>query len=343
LSFFKTGGIALSTECNGVQESRLYGESPAKSADENIAASGRRSRLLIILAFVAVYFIWGSTFLGIKYAIETLPPLLMAGTRFLLAGSVLYAWAKLTGNAGDSKSLRLIHWRTAFLVGALLLLCGNGGVTVAERHISSGLAALLVATEPLWIVLLNWAAPGGKRPNIKVVSGLVLGFIGIWLLVGGAIGAGGSIVSSLLVIGAGFAWAAGSIYSPRAPSVSSPVLASGMQMLAGGVLLLLVGLFSGEYGNLDASKVSWVSAGALLYLTIFGSIVAYTAYGYLLRHVSPAKVATYAYVNPVVAVILGWALAGEPLTSRMVIAAVIILASVLLITAFGKRSETSQS
>jgi drug/metabolite transporter (DMT)-like permease len=331
LSFFKTGDIALSTKCGGVQESQLYRESPAKISDENIAASGRRSRLLIILAFVAVYFIWGSTYLAIKYAIETLPPLLMAGTRFLLAGSILYAWAKLSGNASDSKSLRLIHWRTAFLVGALLLLCGNGGVTVAESHISSGLAAVLVATEPLWIVLLNWAAPGGKRPNIKVVSGLVLGFIGIWLLVGGALGAGGSIYGSLLVIGAAVGWAAGSIYSPRAPSVSSPVLASGMQMLAGGMLLLLAGLFSGESMNFELSKVSWVSIGAFFYLTVFGSIVAFTAYGYLLRQVSMAKVATYAYVNPVVAVILGWVLAGEPLTLRMIIAAVIILASVLFI------------
>jgi drug/metabolite transporter (DMT)-like permease len=333
----------LSTKCEGVQESQLYGGSPAKVSDENAVASGRRSRLLIILAFVAVYFIWGSTYLAIKYAIETLPPLLMAGTRFLLAGSVLYAWAKLTGNANDARALRLIHWRTAFLVGALLLLCGNGGVTLAESRISSSLAALLVATEPLWIVLLNWTVPGGKRPNIKIAFGLILGFIGIWLLVGNGAGAGGSIIGSLLVIGAAFAWAAGSIYSMHAPSVSSPILASGMQMLAGGVLLLLAGLFSGEYANLDASKISWLSVGAFLYLTVFGSIVAFTAYGYLLRKVSPAKVATYAYVNPVVAVILGWALAGEPLTSRMVIAAAIILVSVLLITAFGKRSATSQS
>jgi drug/metabolite transporter (DMT)-like permease len=333
----------LSTKCDEIQESQIYKSSETRASDKTPVAGKRGSQVLIILAFVAVYFIWGSTYLAIKYAIETLPPLLMAGMRFLLAGSVLYAWAKLTGKANDSKSLRLIHWRTAFLVGALLLLFGNGGVTVAESHISSGLAALLVVTEPLWIVLLNWAAPGGRRPNIKVVFGLVLGFIGTWLLVGGSIGAGGNITGSLLVIGAAFAWAAGSIYSPRAPSVSSPVLASGMQMLAGGILLLLAGLFSGEYTNFDAGKVSWVSIGAFFYLTVFGSIVAFTAYGYLLRNVSPAKVATYAYVNPVVAVILGWMLAGEPLTLRMVVAAVIILTSVLFITAFDKGNQTSES
>lgn len=335
--------MLVSTKCDDVQQHQIYRNSREKSANENAEAGGRRSHLLIILAFVAVYFIWGSTYLAIKYAIETLPPFLMAGTRFLLAGSVLYAWAKLTGQANDSKKLRFVHWRTALIVGALLLLCGNGGVTLAESRISSGLAALLVATEPLMIVLLNWAAPGGRRPNIKVVAGLILGIVGIWLLVGGGVGAGGSIFGSLLVIGAAFGWAAGSIYSPRAPSVSSPVLGSGMQMIAGGVLLLLAGLISGEYTNFDFSKVSWVSIGALFYLTVFGSIVAFTAYGYLLRNVSPAKVATYAYVNPVVAVILGWAIAGEPLTLRMVIAAAIILMSVLFITAFNKGNQTSET
>jgi drug/metabolite transporter (DMT)-like permease len=315
----------------------------AMVTDKNGIASGRRSRVLIILAFVAVYFIWGSTYLAIKYAIETLPPLLMAGTRFFLAGSVLYAWASLTGRTGASHNSGLIYWRTAFLVGALLLLCGNGGVTLAERHITSSLAALLVATEPLWIVLLNWAAPGGSRPNLKVVLSLVVGFIGIWLLVGGATGGGGSIFGSLLVIGASFAWASGSVYLTRAPSVSSPVQASGMQMLAGGILLLLAGLLMGEYANLDLSKASWRSVGALFYLTVFGSIVVFPAYGYLLRNVSPAKAATYAYVNPVVAVFLGWALADEPLTPRVLIAAVVILASVILITVFGKESPTSES
>jgi drug/metabolite transporter (DMT)-like permease len=326
-----------------VQENRFYSSPQATDSDKKVVAGRRGSQILIILAFVAVYFIWGSTYLGIKYAIETLPPMLMAGTRFLLAGSVLYTWAKLTGNAKDSKSLRLIHWRTALFVGALLLLCGNGGVTIAESRISSGLAALLVATEPLWIVLLNWATPGGRRPNIKIILGLILGFVGIWLLVGGGIGEGGSLFGSLLVIGAAFAWAAGSIYSTKAPSVSSPILASGMQMLAGGMLLLLGGVVSGEHATFDFSKVTWVSVGALLYLTVFGSIVAFTAYGYLLRNVSAARVSTYAYVNPVVAVILGWAVAGEPLTLRMITAAVIILISVLFITAFGERNQANES
>jgi drug/metabolite transporter (DMT)-like permease len=326
-------------KCDEVQESRIYNYSRATVTDKNVRASGRRSRGLIILAFVAVYFIWGSTYLGIKYAIATLPPLLMAGTRFFLAGAILYAWARLTEGTSNPESSRLIHWRTAFFVGALLLLCGNGGVTLAEHHITSGLAALLVATEPLWIVLLNWAAPGGRRPTIKVVLGLVVGFIGIWLLVGGGTGEGGGIFGSLLVIGAAFAWAAGSVYSTKAPTVSSYLQASGMQMLAGGLLLLLAGLFTGEYANLDLSKASWMSVGAFFYLTVFGSIVAFPAYGYLLRNVSPAKAATYAYVNPVVAVLLGWLLADEPLTLRTLIAATIILASVVLITAFGKERQ----
>src|SRR5436190_16501006 len=148
--------MTVSTKCDEVQQAQIYPGSRKKSADENAEASGQRSHLLIILAFLAVYFIWGSTYLAIKYAIETLSPFLMAGTRFLLAGSVLYAWAKLTGQANDSKKLRFVHWRTALIVGALLLLCGNGGVTLAESRISSGFAALLVATEPSMIVLLNW-------------------------------------------------------------------------------------------------------------------------------------------------------------------------------------------
>jgi drug/metabolite transporter (DMT)-like permease len=159
------------------------------------------------------------------------------------------------------------------------------------------------------------------------------------LLVGGGTGEGGGIFGSLLVIGAAFAWAAGSVYSTKAPTVSSYLQASGMQMLAGGLLLLLAGLFTGEYANLDLSKASWMSVGAFFYLTVFGSIVAFPAYGYLLRNVSPAKAATYAYVNPVVAVLLGWLLADEPLTLRTLIAATIILASVVLITAFGKERQ----
>lgn len=305
------------------------------------------SRLLMLAAFGAVYIIWGSTYLGIKYAIETLPPFLMAGARFLIAGAALYGAARL--GFGDSETRRerplLSHWRSAAVVGVLLFLCGNGGVTWAEGYITSSLAALLVASEPLWIVLLSWLRPGGSRPNGKVWLGLALGFAGVWLLVSAGTTAAGSSGGATNMLGAGavlaaaFAWALGSVYSLRAPLPRSPLLSSGMQMLAGGALLLLLGILSGELSRLDFHSVSARSIVAFLYLTVFGSVVAFTAYSWLLRNASPARVSTYAYVNPAVAVLLGWVLAGEAMTTGSLIAAGIIVASVALITSREKVSD----
>lgn len=301
------------------------------------------SRLLLLAAFGAVYIIWGSTYLGIKYAIETLPPFLMAGARFLIAGAVLYGLARLGFGETEKRRERPLpsHWRTAAVVGILLFLCGNGGVTWAEGYITSSLAALLVATEPLWIVLLSWLVQGGSRPNGKVWLGLALGFAGVWLLVSGGTPAsasegGTNILGACVVIGAAFAWAVGSVYSLRASLPRSPLLSSGMQMLAGGALLLLLGMMTGELARLNLNSVSTRSILAFLYLTVFGSIVAFTAYSWLLRNASPARVSTYAYVNPVVAVLLGWALAGEAMTTSALLAAGIIVASVALITSRGK-------
>lgn len=308
-------------------------------------SSGGGSRVVILAAFAAVYLIWGSTYLAIKYAIETLPPFLMAGTRFLVAGALLYAWARWRGQkSADDEAAerpRPAQWRAAVIVGGLLLLCGNGGVVWAERYIASGLAALLVATEPLWIVLLNWTRPGGVRPNAKVALGLLTGFAGMLLLVGpglnGSSDSGGvNLFGAGLVVAAAFAWAAGSLYSLRAPAHRSALVASGMQMLAGGTLLMIASLLAGEWTRFDLNRASARSVIALLYLVVFGSIIAFTAYGWLLRTVTPARVATYAYVNPIVAVVLGWALASEPLTGRTLLAAGVIVASVALITTYGK-------
>lgn len=304
------------------------------------------SRLLMLAAFGAVYIIWGSTYLGIKYAIETLPPFLMAGARFFIAGAVLYGWARLGFRDSQMRRERLLpsHWRTAAVIGALLFLCGNGGVTWAEGHITSSLAALLVATEPLWIVLLSWSQPGGSRPGGKVWLGLALGFAGVWLLVrssmavGNASG-GAGILGACVVIGGAFAWAVGSIYSLRASLPRSPLLSAGMQMLAGGSMLLLTGIMTGELARLDFNSVSTRSVVAFLYLTVFGSVVAFTAYSWLLRNTSPARVSTYAYVNPAVAVLLGWALAGETMTINSLLAAGIIVASVILITSREKSGD----
>ena len=298
-------------------------------------AAPRPARAAIILAFAAVYIIWGSTYLGIRYAIETLPPFLMAGTRFAAAGAILFAWAKFKG---DRLSSPLTMWRRALLIGFLLLLCGNGGVTWAEKYIPSSLAALLVATEPLWVVMLNWGF-GGKRPNGKVLLGVFLGVVGVALLVGTGLNNGGHVspimfVGAGVVVLAGMAWAGGSVYVSRNPIKASTSLGSGMQMLAGGSLLLLLSLVTGDFKLLNLGAASWKSLVAFGYLLLFGSLVSFTAYSWLLRKVTPASAATYAYVNPAVAVLLGWLFASEPLTWRMLLAAAVIVCSVVLITTF---------
>lgn len=294
-----------------------------------------RSRLLIVLAFAAVYLIWGSTYLGIRYAIETLPPFLMAASRFLTAGLILFVWSAAQG---ESVRASLSQWPRALIIGALLLLCGNGGVTWAEKYIASGLAALLIATEPLLVVMLNWAITR-RRPNTKVLFGVFIGLAGVALLIGDGLrqaeASSMSLIGSGVVVLSSFAWATGSVYVNRRPIQASTSMASGMQMLAGGSLLLLLALTAGDFQRLNLANASWRSLAAWIYLTIFGSLVAFTAYSWLLRNVTTSRAATYAYVNPVVAVLLGWLLASEPLTSRMVIAAAIIIGSVALITTYG--------
>jgi drug/metabolite transporter (DMT)-like permease len=291
-----------------------------------------RKVVLLIAAFAAVYILWGSTYLAIKYVIETLPSLISAGARFLLAGSTLFIVGRFSK---DYEKPTLKQWRASFVIGVLLFLGGTGGVVLAERHISSGLAALLVATEPFWVVLLSWLWLKGARPDWKVALGLLIGFAGVYLLIGAAGASGeGTLrpIGVVLVIAATLCWATGSIYGVRAPAPKSPILAAGMQMLAGGLALLLVGTLMGEWTAFDIAAVSLNSCLALVYLLIFGSLITFTAYSWLLKNARPAMVATYAYINPVIAVILGWAIAGEAFTGRMSLGAVVIVASVVLIT-----------
>jgi drug/metabolite transporter (DMT)-like permease len=288
-------------------------------------------RLRLIAAFAAVYITWGSTYLAIHYAVATLPPLLMAGARFLIAGTILLLWARLRGSNRPTKA----DWITGLVGGALLLAGGNGAVVWAEQLVPSGITALLVAVVPLWMVLLDWLRPGGQRPALRVFVGLGLGLVGLGLLVGpealqgkgdiSLVGAGVLMVGSL-------SWAIGSFYTRRAPRPSSVNSGSGTQMLAGGTCLLVVGAVSGELGQLDLAHVSSQSWIGFVYLITFGSLIGFTAYLYLLAHTTAAKAATYAYVNPVVAVFLGWLVAHEPVSSRTVIAAAVILASVAIIT-----------
>jgi len=314
-----------------MKEAVVHTSLPHQQVAPKPSARVRSSRLLIVLAFASIYLIWGSTYLAIRYAIETLPPFLMAGTRFLVAGAILFTWASLSGSTNRPS---LAQWRRAFLVGALLLLFGNGGVTWAEKYITSGLAALLVATEPFLVVMLNWGVTR-SRPNTKVLFGVLIGLVGVALLVSGAIQGGGSLIAAIVVLISSLAWASGSVYLSRRRVAESTSLASGMQMLAGGSLLLLLALFAGDFGRLNVGRASWVSLVALSYLVVFGSLVVFTAYTWLLRNVTPASAATYAFVNPVVAVFLGWLIASEPLTTRTLVAGAVIVFSVVLITTYG--------
>lgn len=294
-----------------------------------------RKLVILIAAFAAVYIFWGSTYLAIKYAIETLPPFLMAGARFAFAGSILFLWARMSK---DYETPTLQHWKTSAIVGTLLLLGGNGGVVLAQHYIPSSLAALLVATEPLWIVLLSWAWLGHGRPNWKVALGLLVGFAGVWLLISGRVSTAaetagmGQWIGIIAVILGAFSWAAGSIYGLRGSVPKSSLLAAGMQMIAGSVSLLLVGFIRGEWSAFDPAAVSFNSLFGLGYLVVFGSLVGFTAYSWLLKNARPSMVATYAYVNPVIAVLLGWLIAGESMTGQMLIGAGVVVGSVVLIT-----------
>lgn len=287
-------------------------------------------------AFATVYVIWGSTYLAIRFAIETLPPLLMASARFLMAGSFLYVWARTRGAPRPTRS----QWWAATVVGGLMFVFGNGAVVVAEQWVPSGLVALLVAAVPLWMVILDWLWGSRERPTARVVAGLLGGFVGVGVLAGSpGVGAGGAheLLGAGLVVAGSAAWAGGSIYARHADAPPRPRLWVAMQMLAGGVLLLPLSLALGEWSRLDVAAVSLKSVLALLYLVVFGALLAYSAYIWLLTATTPAQVGTYAYVNPVVALFLGWALAGEPLTFRSMAAAAIIVGSVVIITGAGRR------
>ena len=291
-------------------------------------------RGLIVAAFAAIYLIWGSTYLAIRFAVETLPPFIMAGSRFVVAGGIIYAWARLRGAPRPTRE----EWRAATIVGAALILVGNGTVSWAEQYVASGLAVLLIASEPSWIVMLNWARPGGTKPTLPLVIGIALGFMGVGVLIGSENVLGGESVhlwAAVAVLVASVVWAAGSLYSRYATQPHAPLLWAGMQLLAGGVLQLITGSLLGEWSRLDIGGVSLRSWLSLIYLIVFGAIVAYTAYIWLLRVVSPARVSTYAYVNPVLAVSLGWWLGNEPMNRSMIVAAVVIVAGVVMITTYG--------
>jgi drug/metabolite transporter (DMT)-like permease len=290
------------------------------------AAFARRSPAAVALALGTVYLVWGSTYLAIRVTDRTLPPLLMSSVRFLIAGAALYAFA----SRGRARPTRR-EWVAASITGAALLLVGNGGVAWAEQRLDSGFAALIVAIIPLYVALFDWAFFGRRLPPIAI-AGLVVGFAGVALLV--RPGGGNNVGVALVLVATTSAWAAGSLYARGAPLPSSPLLSAAMQMLAAALFLGIAGLASGEANDVHASSFALKPMLAFVYLVLFGSLLAFSAYAWLLKNVRISVVATYAFVNPVVAVALGTLFLGEAIGWSTILAgAGIITAVVLIVTA----------
>jgi drug/metabolite transporter (DMT)-like permease len=289
------------------------------------------SRAKLLAAFAAIYFIWGSTYLFIKFAIEDIPPFMVGAMRFWLAALLLYTWARLqSGIKPEGK-----HWRDGLILGVFLLGAGNGCVVWAQQHVPSGITALIVAIVPLLVVLVEWLRPHGKKPSGAALVGVLIGLGGIALLIGPSafLGAGDiDPAASLVLLFGSLSWSVATVYAKRASVPPSPPLASAIQLFGGAVTLTVMALIAGEPGRAELGQVSTRAWMSIAYLTIFGSIIAYSAYSWLMRVASPTRVSTYAYVNPIVAMLLGWAVAGEEMSARVLIAAAIVLAGVALIT-----------
>ncbi|MFA7340043.1 MAG: drug/metabolite exporter YedA [Candidatus Obscuribacterales bacterium] len=284
----------------------------------------------LVAAFLAVYLIWGSTYLAIRFGLESLPPFLMSGSRYLIAGALiyLYAWKKGAGHPSRAQ------WLRATIIGVLLFVLGNGGIVLAAQSIPSGLVSLMVATVPIYVVLLDWWK-GGKAPSHFTGAGLAVGVLGMVLLLGPSKIGGATSVDPVGIVWAmlaSLAWAVGSLYARHADLPKSQLQSAGMQTVTAGAIMMLISAGIGETSGFNIAEVSTKSWLSLLYLIVFGSIVGFTAYVYMLKSASPTRVSTYAYVNPVVAVFLGWALAGEAVTSQTIMASGVILCAVWLIT-----------
>jgi drug/metabolite transporter (DMT)-like permease len=301
------------------------------SPSETLAAVATKpsaNRLRIVLSFLSIYIIWGSTYLAIRYAVETIPPLYTAGLRHLTAGTVLLVGALAKGLRPTWAQIR-----ASIVIGFLFFLVGHGSLHWAEQFVPSGLAALLIAIEPIFVFLLSSAAARTWRINGMLLVGIALGLAGVGVLLRGTTletRHGFTLGSVMILIGA-FSWSVGIMYSRRSHLSGNPLLLSALSLLSGAVMLLAAGAIVGETRNFSFAHVStksWISLG---YLILFGSVIAFTAYNWLLEHYSPTLVATHTYVNPVVAVLLGWAFAGEALTAKVAVAATLVVAAVALV------------
>lgn len=294
--------------------------------------SGRApARSALVLAFAAIYLIWGSTYLGIRIAVTTMPPFLMAAVRFLIAGGALFAYLRLRGAPWPNAR----QWRANAIIGTFLLLGGNGLVAWAEQVLPSGVTALLIGVSPLFIVLTEWAWPGGTRPTAITLAALGLGFFGVaWLAAPWESSVGGRLdVSGVVAVLVGcVSWGIGSIYTRHAKHGADPLMASALQMLGGAAALFVVAFLHRDFSHVSLGTITPSSWGALAYLICIGSLVGFSTFVWLMKHAPPARVATYAYVNPIVAVFLGWLVLGEPINSRTLVASAIIVAAVAIIT-----------
>ena len=288
----------------------------------------RLHRASVVLAFLSIYFIWGSTYLAIRYAVETIPPLYTAGFRHLIAGTILLLWCL-------AKRLRptWAQIRASIIIGVFFFLIGHGTLHWAEQRVPSGLASLLIASEPIWVFLLSAAVARRWRLNASLLTGILVGLGGVGLLMGrSALHSGpGVFLGSLAVIVGAISWSIGIVYSRRSHLSGHPLLLSALSLLAGAVQLLFAGTVLGEYRGFSVASVSTRSWFALAYLIVFGSVVAFTAYNWLLEHYSPTLVATHTYVNPIVAVLFGWLFAGESVTFNVLLSTVLVIVALMLV------------
>lgn len=294
-----------------------------------------KKNLSIILSFATIYLIWGTTYLAIRLGVETIPPFLLAGVRFVIGGLLIYAIARIFG--ASKPSFR--QWKFASLIGFLLVVGGNGLVTWAEVTVPSGLTALLIGMVPLWIVLIEWIHPNGSKPSAAIIFGLLLGFGGVWQLISPSdTGMTSEIdkTGAFIIVIATISWALGSVYSKFVPQHESKFVGAGMQMISGGFILLILSFFTNEFNNFELAMVSMKSIWSLLYLITLGSF-AFAVYIWLFTATSPSKIATYAYVNPVIALLLGNIIAGEYISSWTIGCSVVILFAVVMIISSKKK------
>ena len=301
------------------------------------SATSRAQSIQLALAFAAIYLVWGSTYLAIRYAVETIPPLVTAGIRHSIAGAILFAWAWARGFRPTRA-----HWISGIVVGALFFLIGHGSLHWAEQYVGSGLAALLIATEPMFILILAWSMGQQKISRLSAL-GLGLGVVGVAMLTGAELTVKGSSLLGLLAVLAGsLSWSVGVVISPKLKLPNDALGRTALPTICGAVMLLAAAGLSGEFHATHWASISLKSIFGLAYLIVFGSVVAFTAYTWLLQRCPPALVATHTYANPVVAVFLGWLLASEPLTMRVVLASIAILGAIVLIRKGERRAPAKR-